>query len=255
MCPTRHAAPALAALAAAVAAAAGLAGLAGCGPGSRTQAGGATDSLPPVAPVAVTTPTDTTFQRGLLRVRGDSLFFTGCGNTSESRLDDRTGIALAGAMTNLGAAQGQPIYVELNGGSPAGGGATFIAVEFLRATPVGEGGGCNRPPGDFVYQAFGTEPFWSVRVDVDSVVFTQPDEPNRVAWPAPAVVPAIDPSGARTWLAEGRHGGPGLTLVIERGSCADGMSGETTALRARATFGGRTLEGCARAGTAADEVR
>jgi uncharacterized membrane protein len=120
---------------------------------------------------------------------------------------------------------------------------------------VGEGGGCNRPPGDFVYQAFGTEPFWSVRVDVDSVVFTQPDEPNRVAWPAPAVVPAIDPSGARTWLAEGRHGGPGLTLVIERGSCADGMSGETTALRARATFGGRTLEGCARAGTAADEVR
>jgi hypothetical protein len=111
MCPTRHAAPALAALAAAVAAAAGLAGLAGCGPGSRTQAGGATDSLPPVAPVAVTTPTDTTFQRGLLRVRGDSLFFTGCGNTSESRLDDRTGIALAGAMTNLGAAQGQPIYV------------------------------------------------------------------------------------------------------------------------------------------------
>jgi uncharacterized membrane protein len=226
--------------------------LAGCRRGTTpdgTATGDSTTS-PGATPAAAII--DTTFQRGSVRVRGDSLFFAACGSTAEARLDDRTGGTLASAVRSL-ADGGQAVYVEMNGG-PAGAG-TVAAVEFLRAAPIGEGGGCGRAPEAYLYQAFGEEPFWSVHVWTDSVVFQQPDEPNRVAWPATAVVPARDAAGARTWTAAAQGGHPALTLTIERAPCTDGMSGEVTAFRARATFGGRALQGCARAGTAADEVR
>ncbi|MEO6463426.1 MAG: hypothetical protein ABIP29_10160, partial [Candidatus Eisenbacteria bacterium] len=114
---------------------------------------------------------------------------------------------------------------------------------------------CARAPETSLYQAFGQEPFWSVHVWDDSLVFQHPDEPNRVAWPAKDVVPSRDPGGARTWRVAAGSGRPALTLTIEHAPCTDGMSGEVTAFRSRATFAGRDLAGCARAGTAADEVR
>jgi uncharacterized membrane protein len=188
-----------------------------------------------------------------VRVAGDSLFFTACGIAGESRLDDRTGGALTSAVRSLTDGGGQAVYVEMNGAAAGTGAAA--AFEFLRAAPVGEGGGCDRPAGTYLYQAFGEEPFWSVRVEEDSIVFEQPDTPSRVAWPAAAVVPGLEPNGARTWTAAARDRRPALSLTIERTPCTDGMSGEVTAFRAHATFAGRALEGCARAGTAADEVR
>ena len=226
-----------------------------CAPARRDGdgVGAAGDSArsPGAAPGATA---DTTFRRGVVVARGTARTFTGCGNTVGVRLIDRTGGALDAAVRALGG-DGSGVYVEMNGGAPAGDTTTVVALEFLRASPIGEGGGCDRPPGDYVYQAFGNEPFWSVRVDTDSLVFSQPDEPSRVAWAAPAVVPSLDATGARTWTVEGPAGGAVLVLTIERGTCADGMSGETTTFRARARYGERTLEGCARAGTAADEVR
>ncbi len=218
----------------------------GVASGDSTNAGGTT-------PLPGAVAADTTFQRGSVRAGGDSLFFTACGGTTEAWLDDRTGGLLTGAARALAADGGQAVYVEMNGGAGATG--TITAHEFLRAAPVGEGGGCNRAPEAYLYQAFGGEPFWSVHVWEDSVVFQQPAEPGRVAWPAPAVVPSRDPGGARTWTAAAQDGRQALTLTIEHARCADGMSGEVTAFRARATFAGRALEGCARAGMGADEVR
>lgn len=231
---------------AAVAACITLAGA--CAPAGRDAGDGTDTTLAGRAPA----PADTIFQRGIATLRGDSLSFTGCGNTTSARLEDRTGGALTSAVRTLG---GEGVYVEMNGNEAADAEAAVVALELLRAAPVGEGGGCDRPPGEYVYQAFGNEPFWSVRVDTDSLVFLQPEDPNRVAWPAPAVVPSLDAAGARTWTIEGPDGTPVLTLVLERATCADGMSGETTTFRARARYAGRDLEGCARAGTAADEVR
>ncbi|MEO6462669.1 MAG: hypothetical protein ABIP29_06290, partial [Candidatus Eisenbacteria bacterium] len=110
--------------------------LAGCGRGTPRDdhdAGGTTAPDPVAA--------DTAFQRGSVRVRGDSLFFIACGSTAEARLDDRTGGVLAGAARSLGEG-GQNVYVEMNGGASSAG--TVTAFEFLRAAPVGEGGGCAR---------------------------------------------------------------------------------------------------------------
>lgn len=218
----------------------------GCRGGESTSAGG-----PAELPGAATA--DTTFQRGSVRAGGDSLFFTACGTSAEAWLDDRTGGLLSGAVHALAADGRQAVYLEMNGG-PSGAGRV-AAIEFLRAAPTGEGGGCNRAAEAYLYQAFGEEPFWSVQVWGDSVVFQQPDEPGRVAWPATAVVPSRDPGGARRWIAAAQDGRPALTLVIELARCADGMSGEVTAFSAHATFAGRPLEGCARAGLGADETR
>lgn len=225
----------------------------GCGPGTPRgdhAAGGSTGgSATTPGPVAA----DTAFQRGSVRVRGDSLFFIACGSTAEAWLDDRTGGALARAVRSLGEG-GQAVYLEMNGGAAGPGAVT--AFEFLRAAPVGEGGGCGRAPGTYLYQAFGEEPFWSVHVWDDSLVFQQPDEPARIVWPSRSVTATRHEIGARAWTAPAGTGGqPDLELTIEHVPCSDGMSGEVTAFRARATLAGRALEGCARAGTAADEVR
>lgn len=228
--------------------------LAGCGSGGG---GGPQDSAPgdPAggdgsAPPAAAS--DTTFLRGSVRVAGDSLYFTACGSAAETWLDDRTGGVLATAARSLGD-DGAGVYVEMNGASTGTG--TAAAFEFLRASPIGEGGGCDRPAGAYLYHAFGEEPFWSVRVEEDSLVFEQPDDPARVAWPSSAVVPSRDAAGARTWTAAASAGRPAIALTVERGRCVDGMSGEVTAFRSRITVGGRAMEGCARAGLAADEVR
>jgi uncharacterized membrane protein len=193
------------------------------------------------------------FRRGTLRVAGEALTFTACGGTGESPLVDRTGGELTAAARSLGG--GGPLYVEFRG-TETQGTTPAEAVTFLRAAPVGEGGGCDRPAGAYVFQAFGNEPFWAAYVWADSLVFLQPDEPSHVAWPVSGVTATGTTGGRRTWMAAATApGAPALTLEIEPGRCTDGMSGEVTAFRARATFAGRALEGCARAGTAADEAR
>jgi uncharacterized membrane protein len=195
---------------------------------------------------------DPAFLRGTVRVAGDSLYFTACGSAAEAWMADRTGGELTAAARSLGEG-GAGVYVEVNGGATGAG--TAAAAEFLRAAPIGEGGGCNRPAGAYLYHAFGEEPFWSVRVEEDSLVFEQPGEPARVAWPAAAVVASRGASGARTWTADAAGGRPAIALTVERGRCTDGLSGEVTAFRSRVTFDGRAMEGCARAGLASDEVR
>ena len=229
---------------------------AGCGGGtSRDTTDGDSTRADGAAPGADAT--DTTFQRGSVRAGGDSLFYTACGSEAEAWLDDRTGGELSSAARSLAADGSQAVYVEVMGG-PTGAG-TIAAIRFLRAAPMGEGGGCNRPAATYLYQALGEEPFWSVYVWEDSLVFTQPEGgtpgPSHVAWPAPAVVPSRDARGVRTWRAEAKGGRPELLLTIEPARCVDGMSGEVMTFRAQATFASRVLEGCARVGTAADEAR
>ena len=222
----------------------------GCGRGtSPSDRAAAHDSLPAGAPQAA----DTTFHRGLARLNSTQLLFTACDGPPEAPLEERSGGAVANAVKSLAGGDGATkVYVEFTGGNAGG---TLAAYELLRAAPVGEGGGCERPVGTYLYQAFGNEPFWSVTVWEDSVVFAQPDDPARVAWPSTQVKATRDPAGTRTWTAQDHGGLPVLTLTIDRATCTDGMSGEVTTFRARARLSGRELHGCARAGAAADEAR
>src|SRR5262245_17343540 len=161
-----------------------------CGRGTSTDHAGSGDSTH-----AATAP-DTTFRRGIARVAGTQLFFAACDGPPEAPLADRTGGALTEAVRGLAGDGAQKVYVEFGGRDASGG---LEADVFLRAAPDGEGGGCGRPVGTFLFQAFGNEPFWSATVWEDSLVFAQPGDPSHVLWPSTAVRATRDPAGTRTW--------------------------------------------------------
>lgn len=133
----------------------------------------------------------------------------------------------------------QPVYVEALG--RRSGPVTLLSLR--RVVPLGEGGGCRAPPADALVVARGNEPFWSVRVLGDRLVFSEPDAPDGIE------VPAAPPVGLEERLvyrsADDRPGAPNIELVLEDRGCTDSMSGEYMHLTARVRVDGRTMSGCA----------
>jgi uncharacterized membrane protein len=133
----------------------------------------------------------------------------------------------------------QPVYVEALGRRSRA--VTLLSLR--RVVPLGEGGGCRMPPTDARVVARGNEPFWSVRVLGDRLVFSEPDAPDGIE------VPAAPPVGLEGGLvyrsADDRHEAPALELVLEDRGCTDSMSGEYMHLTARVRVDGRTMSGCA----------
>lgn len=118
------------------------------------------------------------------------------------------------------------------------------------ATPAtapepGPGATAKRAPGDEagpmeVFRAFGTEPFWNVNVEGNTLRYTTPEDPAGIAL-----------TGERMALAKGRleingtHAGRPFTLVVKGGDCNDGMSDNRYQHVATFTIDGKTLKGCA----------
>jgi uncharacterized membrane protein len=91
------------------------------------------------------------------------------------------------------------------------------------------------------WRAMGTEPFWGVRVDGDSLVFTTPEDQagktmhgRRVPSPAGVVI-------------FGNDGSTGFNLYILPGECSDGMSDNRYQYESRFIYGDTTYKGCAEA--------
>lgn len=167
------------------------------------------------------------------------------------RVLDRTGGDLRRAHEALGG-PGQPVFVEVRAEAVEPGAGTRDAparlgvISLVRASPVGEGAGCSEAPARYRFRASGNEPFWSVTVERDSVVFQQPEEPRRVA--APIVGAEAD---SNHYAVHARSGGPSphtIRLLLTLGRCADSMSGALYSFSAVATIDGRSLTGCGRAG-------
>ena len=92
------------------------------------------------------------------------------------------------------------------------------------------------------WRAFGTEPFWNVRVDGDTLVFTTPEDQAGRTF---AGTHALQADGGVHY--EGRDGDTAFSLDIATGECSDGMSDNVYELTAEFRYGGMDYKGCAEA--------
>ncbi len=90
------------------------------------------------------------------------------------------------------------------------------------------------------YQALGTEPFWSVEVTPEALVYTTPENPGgtRIAYTVAKVA-----SDTRYF---GKLGEEQVILLIMPGKCSDGMSDTVYPYSATWSVGSEFRGGCAR---------
>jgi uncharacterized membrane protein len=98
-----------------------------------------------------------------------------------------------------------------------------------------------RSPATSRLQALGTEPFWSIETGDGKMRYSSPEELKGIA------VEAVEETlgGARRF--SGQLQGKPAVLLVESGTCSDGMSDTVYAYKASFTWGGKTEHGCARA--------
>ena len=89
------------------------------------------------------------------------------------------------------------------------------------------------------YRAFGTEPFWNVRSEGDTLLFTTPEDQ---AGQRMRGTHTMDGGGIRY---VGDHANNPFELDIRPGECSDGMSDNVYRLTATFRYGETTYAGCA----------
>lgn len=89
-------------------------------------------------------------------------------------------------------------------------------------------------------RVLGTEPFWSVEMTPDALVYSTPEgEGLRSANPGPTV------QGTTAVFAAATADGTALVVTLIATECSDGMSDRTYPLTARVEAGNETFNGCA----------
>ena len=90
------------------------------------------------------------------------------------------------------------------------------------------------PVASETYEALGTEPFWSIRIENGRMTY---DTSNGGGFSVPAPAPQESGDG-RIWRT------PRITLHVRHAECRDGMSEQLYVDTVRAVVDGQTLEGC-----------
>lgn len=89
-------------------------------------------------------------------------------------------------------------------------------------------------------RVLGTEPFWSVEMTPDALVYSTPEgEGLRSVNPGPTV------QGTTAVYAAATADGTALVVTLIATQCSDGMSDRTYPLTARVEAANQTLNGCA----------
>lgn len=94
-------------------------------------------------------------------------------------------------------------------------------------------------------RAIGTEPFWSVEISRDALVYTRVDQASRRAVNHGARV-----AGTTATFATSTDINEPLNVTLIATECSDGMSDRLYPLTARVEIGDDTLSGCAAAASA-----
>jgi uncharacterized membrane protein len=81
----------------------------------------------------------------------------------------------------------------------------------------------------------GTEPFWGVKIDGNTMTYSSPEEPGK-----PYLVDSTKIVNGKAELT-----GAGITVSLTAGTCSDGMSDRVYPVTAVVTLDGKTLNGCA----------
>ena len=90
------------------------------------------------------------------------------------------------------------------------------------------------PPGG-VYRAAGTEPFWSLTVDNQQIVFTDRNTNVAVAQPTPSAINGVAGEIYQT---------PRIKLNIVHAACSDGMSDRNYPDKVQVDVDGKRFNGC-----------
>ena len=90
------------------------------------------------------------------------------------------------------------------------------------------------PIPEAAYHALGTEPFWSLTIDQNELVFTQP-EAQPIHQPRPKAI---------IGFAGEIYQSPRLSVNIVHAKCSDGMSDRTYPDKVQVDVDGRRFEGC-----------
>jgi len=89
-------------------------------------------------------------------------------------------------------------------------------------------------------RAIGTEPFWSVEIRPDGLVYGGVDRPEtKIANPGAVV------HGEKAIIAAKDASGAGLTIALHTAQCSDGMSDRVYRLEVEIAYMHETLKGCA----------
>lgn len=89
-------------------------------------------------------------------------------------------------------------------------------------------------------RALGTEPFWSVEITPDALIYTRVDQPEQRAPNRGATV-----QGTVATYATSTNLQKALNVMLIATECSDGMSDRVYPLTARVEIGDDTLTGCA----------
>jgi uncharacterized membrane protein len=127
-----------------------------------------------------------------------------------------------------------------------GGGAWLDALEVRRAAY--EGWGCRGEAERFLYQASGTEPFWSLTVEEASASWRTPEGVRRFVHEGPYRLPR----GGVALDGRDESGAAVLEVEFQDEPCRDAMSGAYSHLTVRVRMEGVELRGCGFQGPFAD---
>lgn len=123
------------------------------------------------------------------------------------------------------------------------GGLAVAACSQPEATPAPEPAEARTLAGvdlDQELRVLGTEPFWSVEITPDALIYSGVDRPEqRADNPGPSLQGTM-----ATWTTATAQGSP-LVITLSATDCSDGMSDRTYPLAARVEIAGETLTGCA----------
>lgn len=115
------------------------------------------------------------------------------------------------------------------------------------APPAAEAPSVKRAPGQEnvdplqVFRAFGTEPFWNVNVEGDTLTYTTPE--NQAGVEMHGMRRGID-GGVEI---DGSDDGISFALTVKAGECSDGMSDNRYELVSTFRYGDMDYKGCAEA--------
>ena len=189
-------------------------------------------------------------KRGMLLFSSDQATFQPCGEEGRLWVIDQTDGVLGETFANESKplelfieAHGERVPVPTEIAAARAYRGAFILEEVLYATPPSESGGCNEPVPAYVVAARGNEPFWSVEVKDDKLIWRQPEDPKELVFDA---IEGEDAEGTVGYTGSAQ--GHSIELFVEAQPCRDSMSGAYFAYSARATFDGKALKGCARIG-------
>lgn len=214
------------------------------------SAGEPTTPVPSTAPAQAPAESSLSLKRGMVTLTAEQATLQPCGEQVPLWIIDQTD----GVLRQTFADEPLPLelYLEAHGERaplPANNAAArtfpaaFILEEVLYATPSAESQGCDQAAPNYIVAARGNEPFWSVEVAQERMVWRQPEAPQEIVIPASQ---AEDAEGAVGFT--GSADGHTLEFFVEEQSCRDSMSGAFFAYSARAVLDGKEFKGCARIG-------